>query len=271
MDFSGLDSIERMDVQDLLQTTLSTNNNTTTSGHWTTLNCRLSTIRNGCSAVAVHDRYIVVMGGHNMDEHDGSFVSSVDMIDTATRNNNHTVISGPSMTIARGYFASAVVGHCIYVVGGPDMLSDELTSVEVSEFQDPLETTETAVAVGQVFPSSCAWTTHMDLKLSDPQMDQHAVVALGSCLLVTSANAQASVQVMDTSRKQHVWNLPLFQQERFGCTEVAFSNGIAMISGLQVDSCETLSLMDKNTWCFRRLLEMVSNGRGIECKHMYIK
>ena len=85
---SYLNSIERIDVETLSSGSLASS----TTNQWTTLNCRLSTAREGCSAVAVHNRYIVVIGGSN-----GNILSSVDIIDTAVES-NHTVIAGPSMT-----------------------------------------------------------------------------------------------------------------------------------------------------------------------------
>ena len=46
------DSIERIEVVDLLQGSHAKK----ITKRWTTLNCRLTTARNGCSAAAVHDR-----------------------------------------------------------------------------------------------------------------------------------------------------------------------------------------------------------------------
>ena len=123
-----LDCIERIHVQELLQSSLATipsnnHNNKKKSHNWTTLTIRLSTKRYGCCAVAVHNRYIVVMGGHD----GGQRLSSVDILDT-TR--NHIVVTaGPSMTVARSFCASAVVGHRILVVGG-ETEHHELDSVE---------------------------------------------------------------------------------------------------------------------------------------------
>ena len=60
---SILDCIEPIDANDLLQSY-----STTSSIHeinWMTFNCRLSTERRGCRAVAVHDRCILLMGGRN--------------------------------------------------------------------------------------------------------------------------------------------------------------------------------------------------------------
>ena len=92
-----MDCMERIDSNDL----------SVHDSHWTTLNCRLSTQRFGCCAVAVHNRYIVVIGGFN-----SRYLSSVDIIDTS----NHIVTAGPSMTVPRQYCASAVkqrfVHHC---------------------------------------------------------------------------------------------------------------------------------------------------------------
>ena len=122
-----LDSIERIDSNDLLQSSLTTS--TTHERHWTTLTRRLSTGRDGCCAVAVHDRYIVVMGGYS--DHD---LSSVDIIDT----NNHTVTAGPSMTVPRKWCASAVIGHRIFVVGGQNGYGN-LDSVEYLDDTTPCD------------------------------------------------------------------------------------------------------------------------------------
>ena len=102
-----LDCIEQIDANDLLQSTLTASNKH--ERHWTTLNCRLSTGR-GCCAVAVHNRYIIVVGGYYNDR----CLSSVDIIDAS----NHTVIAGPSMAVPRQLCSSAVVSHHIFVVGG---------------------------------------------------------------------------------------------------------------------------------------------------------
>ena len=94
---SSFDCIERIDANDILQSSLTISS--TRKSSWTTLTCRLSTGRCGCCAVAVHNRYIVVMGGY----FSGRNLSSVDIIDTST----HAVIAGPSMTLPRSYGASA--------------------------------------------------------------------------------------------------------------------------------------------------------------------
>ena len=70
----SLNCIERIDVKDLLRSSLISS--TTQESPWTTLTCRLSTTRNGCCAVAVHNRYIIVLGGYCNHR----YLSSVDII-----------------------------------------------------------------------------------------------------------------------------------------------------------------------------------------------
>ena len=126
-----LDSIERIDVNDVLQS--SSTSSSTRASNWTTLACRLSEERWGCGAVAVYNRYIVVMGGNNY-----RYLSSVDIVDT----NNHIVTAGPSMNVPRLFCASAVIGHRIFVVGrrkGKNVLD----SVEYLDFERPCDTEKT--------------------------------------------------------------------------------------------------------------------------------
>ena len=243
---SCLDSIERIDVQKLCSGTAVR----TTSNQWTTLNCRLSTARDGCSAVTIYNRYIVVIGGCNRI---GYNFSTVDIIDTAVLS-NHTVIVGPPMTVPRCGCASAVIGNRIFAVGGHN--GADIESVEYLEMHDPsgIETMDTASAV---FPSSCRWTVHGQLNLS-MRRNHHAVVAVGSCLIVMGGSLVAdTVEVLDT-RRNTVWSYP--RSSGLRCifrSAVVHSRGIAVISGYDSPSCATLSLVDKNTWCFRRLTEQV--------------
>ena len=120
-DERSFDSIERIDADDLLHSSLTPS--TTHASNWTRLSCRLSTGRMGCCAVAVQNRYIVVMGGYSGYSY--RYLSAVDIIDT----NNHIVTPGPSMTVNRQFCASAVVDHRIFVVGGRND-DDYLDSVE---------------------------------------------------------------------------------------------------------------------------------------------
>ena len=242
-----LDCIGRIDANDLLRSSLTTT--TTHESSWTALTCRLSTGRDGCCAVAVHDRYIVVMGGHNSDRH----LSSVDIIDT----NNHTVTAGPSMTVPRQLCGSAVIGHRIFVVGGWNG-NEYLDSVEYLDYATPFDNDETEKEIGSTFMSfSSTWITQSELRLSNAR-SCYAMVAVGSCLVVTRGN-ESSVEVLDTHHNC-MWNLPPFGNHRVGCNMVTVSNQVAVIGGLRNPSCATLPLLDRNSWCFRRLCEQQPNG-----------
>ena len=243
-----LDCMERIDGNDLLRSSLTTT--TTQDSHWTTLTCRLSTGRSGCCAVAVHNRYIVVMGGYYNDQ----YLSSVDIIDT----NNHIVTAGPSMAVPRQLCASAVIGHRIFVVGGRNEHGN-LDLVEYLDGTTPFDSDETEKETGSTFIFfSPTWTTHSDLVLSNARRSC-AVVAVGSCLVVAGGRADSTVQVLDTHRN-HVWNLPPFANYRSGCSMVTVANHVAVIGGSQNPTCATLPLLDKHTWCFRRLCEQQLNG-----------
>ena len=243
---SRRDSIERIDVANLCSDSMESS----TNNQWTTVTCRLSTARNECSAVAVFDRYIVVIGGSNSDS-----LSSVDIIDTGIAS-NHTVTVGPSMTVPRSGCASAVIGNRIFVVGGYNGYNgDDFKSVEYLEIHDfpGNKTMDTASAV---FSSSRRWTSHNEVNLSIGRCI-HAIVAVGSCLIVMGGIlAPETVEVVDT-RRNTVWSFPQSTGSRYSCSAVVHSRGIAVISGDDNASCATLSLFDKNTWCFRRLIEQV--------------
>ena len=241
--FTCLNCIERIDSNDLLQS--STTNSNTHERHWTTLNCRLSTGRCGCCAVAVHNRYIVVLGGASSNR----YLSSVEMVDTK----NHSVIAGPSMTVPRQWCASAVIGHRIFVVGGRSERGHLHDSMEYLDFAMPCGNDGTIKETGSTFISfSPRWITHPDLVLSNPR-GSCAVVAVGSCLVLAGGRS-LTVEVLDTLRNR-VWNLRPSGSPRAGCSMVAVANQVAMIAGFANPSCATLPLMDKNTWCFRRLCE----------------
>ena len=243
----SLDCIERIDGNDILQSSLTTRS--TCKSSWVTLTCRLSKGRHGCCAVAVHNRYIVVMGGHNNDRH----LSSVDIIDT----NNHTVTAGPSMTVPREWCANAVIGHRIFVVGGWNG-NEYLDSVEYLDYATPFDNDETEKDIGSTFMSfSSTWITQSELVLSNPRAFC-AMVAVGSCLVVAGGRGNLSVEVLDTLRNR-VWNLRRLQEQRWCCSMVTVSNQVAVIGGLDNRTCATFPLMDKNTWCFRRLYEQPLN------------
>ena len=238
-----LNCIERIDVNDFLQSSSTTS--TSKKSHWATLTIRLSTKRWGCCAVAVHNRYIVVMGGCNMERF-------VDIIDTS----NHTVIAGPGMTVPRVWCSSAVIGHRIFVVGG---YNDDgiLDTVEILDFAKPCNNEERNDTLSTFISSLSGFKTHSDLVLSNPR-HSCAVAAVGSCLVVTEN--KRTVEVLDTHRNC-VWNLPQFEYNRSACSSVTLADQVAVISGLRNPSCATLSLVDRNTWCFRRLCEQPWNVR----------
>ena len=244
---SVFDCIERIDGKDLLLSPLTTNIITHAS-NWTTLTCRLSSGRHGCCAVAVHNRYIVVMGGYS-----DRYLSSVDIIDT----NSHTVIAGPSMIVPRQWFASAVIGHRIFVVEGHND-NGHLDSVEYLDNATPCDNDATKKEIGSTFISfSSTWITHPELVLSNAQ-SSCAMVAVGSCLTVAGGWSNSTVEVLDTHRNR-VWNLPPFTNDRHGCTMVTVANHVAVIGGWDNPTCATLPLLDRNSWCFRRLCEHPRN------------
>ena len=245
----NLDCIERIDANDLLQAS-STSTSSQQKIHWVTLNCRLSTGRNSCRAVAVHNRFLVAMGGY----HD-RFLSSVDIIDTSR--NQHTVTAGPSMNVPRRLCGCAVIGHRIFVVGGYNE-GGELNSVEYVDFTTmPCDNQESKEqTVGMVISFSSSWTTHSELVLSSGR-SPCAVGALGSCLVVAGGWG-STVEALDTHRNR-VWNLPLLENDRHSCSLVTVANQIAVIGAFRNASCATLPLLDKNTWCFRKLCEQPRN------------
>ena len=227
-----MDSIERIDLLNLLKSPCATNNNT----HWTALNCTLSTPRSGCQAVAVNNRFIVVVGG----VYNGGYMSSTDIIDTAVQT-QHIVIAGPSMTVSRAFCGMAAVCHRIFAIGGSNGSSD-LNSVEYLDFIEASQ--ETNEDVGFIIPLSSKWKVHKDLVLSVPRT-HHAVGKVGTCLIVTGGiidETVKSVEILDTKRNV-VFRLPDMTVLRIGLSVVSCRDGIAVIGGDCEDSCETLSLI----------------------------
>ena len=245
---SCLNCIERIDAFDLSRA-LSTSS-TLQESQWTTLTTRLSTRRDGCCAVAVHNRYIVVMGGWESNR----YVSSVDILDTI---HNHTVTAGPSLNVARSFCASAVIGHRIFVVGGRNKEQGNLDSVEYVDFSPDNDDETEKEAASTAISLLSAWTTHSDLVLSEKRC-ACAVVAVGVCLVVTGKGNQ-TVQVLDTNRICG-WNLPPFGNDLEDCSMVKVASQIAIVDGFAGSTCATFSLMDKNTWCFLRLCEQHPNS-----------
>ena len=251
------DCMERIDSNYFLQS--SSTSSIAHERNWTTLTCHLSEERSGCGAVAVHNRYIVGMGGYN-----DRFLSSVDIIDTR----NHTVTPGPSMAVPRSFCASAVIGHRIFVAGGRNG-DNVLDSVEYLD--DAEERKDDSLST--IISFSSAWTTHSELVLSNPRA-YCAMVAVGSCLVVVGGWGDSTVEVLDTNRNR-VWNLPPLGNNRIDCTLVTVANQVAVIGGELNPTCATLPLVDKNTWCFRRLCEQQPNGwyqfrERIDIRHVHI-
>ena len=241
-----LDCMERIDSNYFLQS--SSTSSIAHERNWTTLTCHLSEERWGCGAVAVHNRYIIVMGGYS-----NRYLSSVDIIDTS----NDTVTAGPSMTVPRQWCASAVIGHRIFVVGGHGE-HGFLDTVEYLDYATPCDNHETKKETGSTFISfSSTWTTHSELRLSNTR-SACAMVAVGSCLVVAGGNRD-TVEVLDTYRN-YVWNLPPLSNSRRCCSMVTVANQVAVIGGGRNSTCATLPLMDRNSWCFRQLCEQQSNG-----------
>ena len=238
---NSLDTIERIQVDDLVHSSASIKD----TSRWKKLECRLSTRRYDCAAAVVHDRLIVVAGGKCPSLQDE--FSFVEIIDTAS-GNACTIIPGPSLHHARCCFGMAVVGQRIYVVGGVST-----KSVEYLNFDD-------------LFSSSKSWTIHRKLHLNI-SAEVHALVQVGSCLITVGGCRRRSkrpVEVLDTVNNI-TWELPNMTVDRLVCSMVALSSGIVAMNGydsssgivaMNDDSFETLSLVDKNSWLFARLLSI---------------
>ena len=84
--YTTLDTIESIQVSSLLETMDTSTMTRQTNNQWTRLQCRLSSPRSHCAAVVVHNRFIVILGGHIDMRH---YFSSVDIMDTAPPHNNN--------------------------------------------------------------------------------------------------------------------------------------------------------------------------------------
>ena len=249
---TALDTIERIHVGDLLHSSSSSSGNS--SNGWKIMNCRLTSKRHGCAAVSVSDRFIVVAGGCIFGVE--TFLSSVDILDTAS-GNPYSVEYGPSLKECRFDFVMAVVGSRIYAVGGLGTASC-LDSVEYLEFDDWLDA---PTATSSVALSTKSWTVHKKLILNESRAGLSAV-QVGSCLVVAggcddSYKSLYAVEVLDTVRNI-VWELPDLTVRNYVCDLVSLPNTLTVItrSSGKNFSCETLSLVDKKSWLFARLLEI---------------
>ena len=164
------------------------------------------------------------MGGYKR----GTYLSLVEIIDTS----NDTVIAGPNMNVPRQWCASAVVGHRIFVAGGYNE-DGNLDSVEILDVAKPCYNEERNDILSTFISSLSGWTTHPDLVV---------------------AGNHRTVEVLNTHHNR-MWNLPPFKNGHADCSMVTVADQVAVICGWRNQSCATLRLMDKNTWCFRQLCE----------------
>lgn len=180
-----LDSIERIPVAHLFKD----HQNDSTSS-WTMLSISLSAPRLECAAVAVQNRFIVVVGGRTRDYY---LLSCVDIIDTMTpaattcsnnrlsNEDRHTVVTvseGPNLQVHRCDFGIAVVNDQIWVVGGFGHRHSRLvTSIEFLEYGSLESSNESTQSI---FSSS--WKVRPNLALH-PKQFMHGTAAMGQCLV----------------------------------------------------------------------------------------
>ena len=253
-----LDTMESIQVSSLLET-METSTARQDNGQWTRLQCRLSSPREACAAVVVHNRYVVILGGVNGMWQD---LSSVDIMDTApTHNNNNnngepTIVAGPSMNSSRCAFGAAVIYNRIFVVGG---LVNKMPSTSVESLlfqQQPLDKDHTNSNSNAccMFPNS-SWSVEPHLTLSTPRIC-HAVAKVGSCLVVAGGMTRVIMEVLDVQR-DIVWSLPIMTILRpTGCSMVALSECLLVLGGRgSVDSAESLALTvsQKHERCYKFL------------------
>ena len=260
--YTTLDTIESIQVSSLLEMTETMMMTRQNNSQWTRLQCRLSSPRRQCAAVVVHNRYIVILGGHTDMDQD---LSSVDIMDTAPPQNNNnnnsngepTIVAGPSMNLARSCFGAAVVDNSIFVVAG--FVNDRpSTSVESLLFQQQPQDkdkdhTHSNSYVSCTFPNS-SWRMEPLLSLSSPRAF-HAVAKVGSCLVVAGGWTN-SVEVLDVQRGV-VWSLPnLNIRQPRGCSMVTLSDCLLVLGGDDSEDCvESLALTvyQKHERCFKFL------------------
>ena len=187
-DYTTLDTIESIQVSSLLEMTGTSMTTRQNNSQWTRLQCRLSCPRQGCAAVVVQNRYVVILGGINVM---GQDLSSVEIMDTAphhdSNNNNNNgepiIVAGPSMNLARYAFGAAVMDNCIFVVGG-NVNFMRSNSVESLLFERQPQDKDHSNRNGNVsctFPNS-SWRIEPHLSLPSPRA-AHAVAKVGSCLV----------------------------------------------------------------------------------------
>ena len=264
--YTTWDTMECIQVSSLLEMTETMMTTRQNNSQWTWLQCRLSSPRRQCAAVVVHNRYIVILGGHTGMDQD---LSSVNIMDTAPPHNNNnnsngepTIVVGPSMNWRRSCFAAAVVDNRIFVVGGW-VDHGRSTSVESLLFQHPQDKdhTNSNSNMSCTFPNS-SWTMERHLSLSSPRA-AHAMAKVGSCLVVAGGYCNnhgsltlKSVEVLDIQRAV-VWSLPnLTISREYGCSMVTLSDCLLVLGGDDLEDCvESLALTvyQKHERCYKFL------------------
>ncbi|KAL7555561.1 hypothetical protein ACA910_013037 [Epithemia clementina (nom. ined.)] len=203
---------------------------TTAWKKWTKLKSRLTVPSRECAAVAVQNRYIIVLGGYRT-------AGSVDIVDTA---NGHVVYPGPNMIHPRGNCGASVIGNTIYAVGGDAEGSGKtvlLRSVECLQFHDSKSNGSSSssndnMEEGDNNPvphpfTNTSWTVHRKLRLSDGYWNP-SVTRVGTCLVVAGGK---KAEVLDTKRNK-VWDLPhLAHGFHDHCSLVALSNRCLLVFG----------------------------------------
>ena len=254
------DTMESIQVSSLLET-METSTTRQDNSHWTRLQCRLSSPRQACAAVVVHNRYVVILGGDS----DRQGLSSVDIMDTAPPHNNNnnngepTIVAGPSMNSSRSYFGAAVMDNRIYVVGGfvNVMPSNSVESLLFQQHPLDKDHTNSNSNARCLFPNS-SWRVEPHQTLSTTHIC-HAVAKVGSCLVVAGGVTGVVtnlVEVLDVQRSI-VWSLPNLTIELpFGCSMVTLSDCLLVLGGRgSVDSVESLALTvyRKHERCYKFL------------------
>ena len=260
------DTIESIQVSSLLETTETSTMTRQNNNQWTRLQCRLSSRRQEFAAVIVHNRYVVILGGHTGI---GQHFSSVDIMDTAPPHNNNsngepTIVARPSMNSTRSSFGAAVVDNQIFVVAGY-VNGMPSTSVESLLFQQQPQDkdkdhTNSNSNVSWTFPNYL-WRMEPHLSLSSPRYS-HAMAKVGSCLVVAGGYCENhgswtdSVEVFDIQRGM-VWSLPNLTIPRTsGCSMVTLSDCLLVLGGNHSeDSVESLALTvyQKHERCYKFL------------------
>ena len=232
------DTIERIPVSEFknrITSKTDTNDNVWNAANkkWERLEVRLSSHRDGCAAVSVHDRFVIVMGGYGL--------SSVDVLDTTTQ--VLSVVAGPEMCLPRRCFGAAVVDdHTIWVVGGQDADYRPIKTAESISFcpeminQNHRSLGPTSSSSSRLFPPGAKWTAHNTLQLSIAR-SRHALcwVPGTSCLIVAGGVDLAgirlqSVEVVDVHRRI-VWSLPHLAVPRNYASMVVVVNHDVRIMG----------------------------------------